>query len=442
MDSLQIYISCHTKSNIIKKAWVDMFAQTFQSLIYAKTNAEIKTLTSFDQPDKDHIIKSNFALMIISSDYYKSPNIANELEMLKQIVQNKEANVFRLIFTSDESGIKNDGVGAMNHDFSLDDPFVHIDLSTEDGYFNEKAFWLKLVDLSNLMIPESAHDMHLDYKVFMAQPSPDIIQEWESVKRELIHMGYEVVTVSDVNSQAELNKQTVEGFEKTNLIIHMIGGEISTNHDRVDVVMEQIDLAASYSEKTGKERRLIWLPDSIVIRDEMQRLAIEKMKRDNKALTGAEIIQTPIESFKAILQHRIQKSEEKEGPAKTGTQIYVMNTPQMEKDAQQLVGFIKKTSVEVIQSMQSSDKGEMLKHHWQALLSCDMVALFYNSDQLDWVNSKRKDIIKSSGFGRVEPISKKILIKADSENVDNLELHDFDVIDITKMKEIEKYVRD
>jgi hypothetical protein len=442
MDSLQIYISCNTNSTIIKQAWVDMFAQTIQSLIIAKTDVEVNVITSFNESSQEEIVRSNFAFMIISSDYYKSSNISDELDSLKQVAQNENASIFRLVFTSDDSGINNDGIEAINHDFFLDDPFAHIDLSTEEGYFNEKAFWLKLIDLSNLMVPHSRIDEHFNYKIFMAHPSPDIIQEWESVKRELIHLGYEVITASSINSKAELNRQTLEGFEKTNLIIHMIGGEKSTSRDNVDVVMEQVALAASYSEKTGMERRLIWLPDSIVIRDEQQRHAIEKMKRDNKALRGAEVIQTPIESFKALLQQRIHKSEEKRDSTKKGKQIYVMYPPQMEKESKELVGLIKNTSIEVFQSMQSNNKSEMLRHHWQSLLSCDMVALFYNYDQQEWVNSKRKDIIKASGFGRVEPISKKILIKAGRENIDNQELQDFIVIDITNMNEIEKHLRD
>ncbi|PLX17332.1 MAG: hypothetical protein C0599_13840 [Salinivirgaceae bacterium] len=442
MESLQIYISCHTQSSIIKKNWVDMFAQIFQSLLFAKTNAEIKTLTSFDQPKSEVILKSDFALMVISSDYYSSGQLSSELELMKQLGDKKDANVFRLIFTSEETGIKNDGVNALNHNFFLDDPFAHIDLSHEEGYFTEKAFWLKLVDLSHLMLPEAVHNKHFDYKIFMAEPSPDILQQWESVKRELTYMGHEVVSVNDINSKVELNQQTLEGFEKTNLIIHMIGGETGSKIDDADIVMEQISLAASYCLKTGMERRLIWLPDSLVVRDEMQRLAIEKMKRDNKALTGAEIIQTPIESFKAILQQRIHTSEDKTETVKEGKQIYVVYTPQMEKEGERLVSEIEKSEVEVIKPLKSNNKSELLKHHWQALLSCDMVALFYDADQLDWINSKRKDFIKASGFGRKEPISKKILIKNKSQNIEDLNLQDFEILDIEKMSEIEKHLRD
>jgi hypothetical protein len=442
MESLQIYFSCHTNSNIIKQDWVDMFAQVFRSLVAAKTNAEIKTLTSFDKPKSELILESNFTLMIVSSDYYASGQIASELELLKQLGQNENSKIFRLIFSSDKTSIKNDGVEAVNLKFFLDDPFSNIDLTHEEGYFSEKAFWLKLVDLSHLMLPNLKHNKHFEYKIFMAEPSPDIIQQWESVKRELTYMGHEVVTAGDVNSKMGLNQKTLEGFEKTNLIIHMIGGDAAEKLDDVDIVMEQVSLAASYSLNTGLNRRLIWLPDSLVVRDEMQRLAIEKMKRDNKALTGAEVIQTPIESFKAILQQRIHTSEDKTETVKNGQQIYVMFTPQKEKEADRLMNLLEPTDIDVVKPIKSNDKSELLKHHWQALLSCDFVALYYDAEQQDWVNSKRKDIIKASGFGRKKPVSKKILIKQKTENIEDMELQDFIVVDVDKLEEIEKHLRD
>lgn len=442
MDSIQIYISCHTKSNVISKVWVDMFGQVLKSFLATKSKTRIDVISSFDDEKEERICKSQFALMLISSDYYQADSISNELELLKKMTQKDNLMIFRLIFTSEESGFKNDGISAINHKFYLDDPFAHIDLSTEEGYFAEKAFWLKLVDLSRLIMPEDEQAAHLDYKIFMAEPTPDILQEWESVKRELSYLGYEILTLPEIKNQSELNQYTLEGFEKSNLIIHMVGGEAAEGPDRINIAMEQNSLAASYCEKTGMNRRLIWLPDMLVIRTELQRIAIEKMKRDNKALTGAEIIQTTIESFKAILQQRIQTSEEEPIEANIENRAYLVYPPQLEKEANRLVDLSANLSLDFIHPLKSKNKSELLKHHWQSLLACNAVFLFYTPDQKDWLKSKIKDIIKVSGFGRKKPIEKKILVLSEDNTPNELEFSDFKIVNTENVSELEHYLSD
>jgi hypothetical protein len=419
-----------------------MFGQILKSFLAAKSNTQIEVITSFDEEEEDKIFKSQYALMIISSDYYQAESISNELGLLKKMNQKDNLIIFRLIFTSDESGFKNDGVSAINHKFYLDDPFAHIDLSTEEGYFAEKAFWLKLVDLSRLIVPEKEKSKHLDYKIFMAEPTPDILQEWESVKRELSYLGYEIISLPEIKNQSELNQYTLEGFEKSNLIIHMIGGEAGQGPDRINVAMEQNSLAASYCEKTGMNRRLIWLPDTLIIKNELQRIAIEKMKRDNKALTGAEIIQTTIESFKSILQQRIQTAEEQTIEANIENRAYLIYPPQLEKQANKLVDSSGNLSLDFIHPLKSNNKSELLKHHWQSLLACNAVFLFYTPEQKDWLRSKIKDIIKVSGFGRKKPIEKKILVVMGNEMLNEQDFSDFKIVDIGNMSETEQYLSD
>lgn len=442
MNKIQIYISCHTNSNLINKDWVDLFAQTLTHLLEAKTKKNIQILSAFDSAETETILQSSMALMIVSSDYYSSATIHHELELLNKLKTTNGANIVRLLFTSDPSALSNSDIQTIDLNFLLTDPFTHINLLREDGYFSEKAFWLKLIDLSHLLTPRELQNTHFDYKIFMTTPSPDIIQQWESVKRELTFMGHQVLTLSDDETFSGLNKHTTAALENSDLIVHMVGGQIGSTIDGKDVVMEQISIAASYCEKNKIDNRLIWLPDTLVIRDEKQRLSIEKMKRGNKMLSGAEMIQTPLESFKAILQQKIHKSEEPVEQKPGENRALLLYTPQMAEHGKKMAEILSKTKIEIIHPLLIGEKSELLKHHWQALLTCDWVVLFFDENQKDWVNSKRKDIIKASGFGRTMPITKKILVKQETDHVDQMELDDFEMVNLSDMTAIEAIFND
>lgn len=432
MKPLNVYISTDTKEDDNFKRWIGTFAETIRNMLQNHLGQATSTSTSYDKNETSLINEADIVLMIIAKD---DRNQTRESELNLIITQQEKKNipVFNLNFTGLEHISINEKIKAEQYDFNLKNPMAEIDFNNQEDYETERVFWLKLVDLTLDICKIYEENKENEKKrVFIGESSPDIQYERDAIIRELHHNGIEVIKSQSSNlTLEEFEAKTNEALDKADIIINLIGGETAPRINGQDTTSIQNRLASAYCKETGKNNRLIWIPENLLIKNEQQRLLIEKLRRDNLSLTGAEIIQMPLESFKDVLLERVRKSHQELRQQDDHYNIYIVHHNGDKASVNKLIDSLKQPNIKISQAPGSDNKKELLYNHWQNLLYCDSVILFYDARYPEWLDSKHKDIIKSTGLGRKEAIGRRYLIVPENATVNDSLKKDFEIVSDT-----------
>jgi len=433
MESQKIFVSCATHSELVSENWIRKFSNTIRLLIENYMGKPVEIATSFDQNNTQFINKANIILMVVSSDYFEDKGVREELDLFYKRANDPGTTVYQLNFTDKPEISQNKDLKSSVYNFDLENPFGKVDLNNQDDYVSEKSFWLKLVDFSMSICPDCYTKPAVDKKVLIAETGPDLQDARDSIIRELQHNGYSAISPFPDGLKNNIEVQFEEACKQADIIVHIVGGEKAQKVNGHDIITLQNNIASDFCQKSKKTNRLIWIPEDLLIKDENQRLLIEKLKRDNTALQGAEIVQMPIETFKDILLHRVKKKA-KSNHADESKQhkVYLIYHQSQGKDAASLKQQLKQKDLNVIDPLIAEHKKELLFHHWQSLIICNSVILLFNKEHSDWLESKKKDIIKATGLGRNKPIANRILLVEPGDKPESSLKKEFKIVENNK----------
>ncbi len=407
-----------TSNNLLKDkeyssiAPVDVFAETKTFIVVltkeyltsTKTKQELATINSGVKEDNDRLFK------ILISDI----PLADQTDTIKDLVP-------YLFFEKDK------------------DTNLPVEFSKIRKYQSLKRFWLRLTDLSynlSFAIKEKQNTISEKEVVFLAETGFDQYTSREVIRRELIHYGYTVLPKKIISSNEEKAKEYIKScIEKSDLSVHLISSSEGRLIGNTGIVYLQNNIAAQYCTKSNNYKRLLWIPYDLVFENEDQRVSVEKLKRDSDALEGAELVQTPIEEFKSLLHRSLVKLSNRDlemENAINSQSIYIINNIKYETKAREIGKLLSANGVNVIHQIDTNDKKELLINHKRNLIICSGVVVFNDIENESWVDSKMKDIVKSVGFGRKEPIKAKALIVSDKKEITEKNFSDFEIIDDSK----------
>jgi len=248
--------------------------------------------------------------------------------------------------------------------------------------------------------------------IYLAETSNDIATERNRVKQELEDRKLIVLPAEPLprNDAAQYAALVEQNLAHSFLSIHLLGrnyGLIPEGANGKSIVQIQNDLAAKHSSTGNSFRRVIWIPKDLANAEPTQVEFLDKLRTDENALAGAEIVERHFEDLKTRLLQLLIK-----GPVKRETdnlvRIYLMCDSQDEESLELVGRFLFQKGYEVILP---PEKSGMLKYHKKSLLSCDAALTIYGKVSFDWVQERYVDSVdKVKGWGRDARISVRAIL--------------------------------
>lgn len=255
--------------------------------------------------------------------------------------------------------------------------------------------------------------------VYISTTTPDREEERDILARELKTRGYQVLPRYSVTHEDQIR----ENISKSALSVHIFGSERGPDINGTSLNEIQNNIAASiYNQNQQKDvydlasafSRIIWIPPDLHISDETYQLEIEKLKTDPIAMSGAELVQTPMETLKTVVISRLSEKQHYQlkysgGKAK-GKKIYFI----LDRNEPHIIELYKsvaeKNEIVPVFELKSRNYLESVTHHRQQLIECDTIVILYQNTSDKWLTSKIQDIRKAPGYGRSKPFINNTLI--------------------------------
>ena len=365
-------------------------------------------------------------VMIISPEYLRSSTYLRELDDTYDTVyrdkdeSGKKHRIFKVIMhpvTQEEQPACLKGEPSYNF-FDINrynKKAITYDLSSKNGPDNK--FWSKLVDLA-YDIADTLIDLSGDKKemlpakdrpgVFLAETSFDQAENRDMLRRELQHLGFRVLPLMQIPDDSEHAKAIIENsLQQSVMAVHLLGawyGDFIKN-SKYSFIDFQIKTVKDYlSAKTTQPspNQLIWIPNDIKPTDQRQALYLKRLKRD-EAQYRTEIIETPFEVFKTILNLRLNELINPTIiPAAEKNKLYVIYEKENKDRINHFLDQIRIKGYDILES--HGENGDFpLTRHINNLLVSDAVLIYKGECPMDWLNSKIRDLVKAPGYGKSKP---------------------------------------
>ncbi len=454
-----------------KKGWVDNLKYFLNIFLGQLLDRDPKIITSDDITSGNlssvapgEIYPKAAALVtIVSEDFCDSENCHQELRSFISAAEGN-AGLFYAensrIFKVAKTNVKEAQQPATLHGlFSYD--FYDFDEATQEvallQIFNsesDRMFWLRLIDLAYdiyklLRLFESdgkAQNIKTSSRtIFLAEVSSDQRRHRDIIKRELERHGHKVVPDKPLPKEpAALEDRMIELLSNSDMSIHILGenyGEILQNSE-VSIVEEQNKIAAVYSERfeTSKDSfpRVIWISPDLKLFNEKQQIFLEELKQDKNALTGAEIVQTPLEFLKTIAQNKLMQLDyeeflktQKKSAKKGNKSIYLVAESKFSDEVKKIQSYIESKGFGVSKIDYDEASSTIISSHRRNLADCDAALIYYGEDNQQWIKMKLIDLVKAPGFGRKKPMLAKGVLSSvkDSTVGVNVKVNDLTIIE-------------
>ncbi len=263
------------------------------------------------------------------------------------------------------------------------------------------------------------HSKNEGFRIFFAPPDIEEHAIFQATMRETMHREFEVLPLA-INPTAKkqlLNNNSLIGdLNKANLSIHFISHNALLNFpEHLSPSLEVNKKVAEYCHRDeGKNlQRIIYIPAEDENASELVSRKIALFKNDSYHLKNAELVQIPVEKLKNIIT---TKYIEWLNPAKktknkiigNGT-LYFIYPPGCDHKVESYLNWFNQNNIPFSKSQIGLDQLELLQYHQEMLTKCHGV-LIYNDGNEEWLSRKLSDLIKSPGWGRVNPFKYKVIL--------------------------------
>jgi len=267
-------------------------------------------------------------------------------------------------------------------------------------------------------------------KIYLAESSYDTLEFRDSLKRELLDYGYQIIPDKQLPLIGPvLSEQLPNYLNEAHLSVHLVGENYGVVPEgaKKSIVEIQNDIASSFSASNNLQR-LIWIPENVEPVDERQALFLENLKTGKAGILGADLVQSSLEDFKSVMMDTLKRMEEKEKKAATtidtlvdndllstnsGSKLVYLICDLSDIDAiQPLEDFLFNNGYEVVIPIFDGDESQIREDHTENLKNCNACIIFFGNANELWLRSKMRDFMKISGYGRTQPLNAKAVYVA------------------------------
>ena len=245
--------------------------------------------------------------------------------------------------------------------------------------------------------------------VYLAQTTRDLSGERDQIKRELQNRGYDILPERELPFISPNYEEAVrECVARAKLSVHLIGGiyGIVPEGASHSILRLQNEIAAERNRDESFSR-LLWLPVGLTAHEEVQAQFIEHLRTDATTQRGAELLQTPLEELKNVIQLRLSGNGHsiKEKPSgETPPKIYLIFD---KRDLEGVVPLNDYLSVDKHYQVllpliddEGVDDSQGFEIHKDNLAQCDAVLIYYGNANQIWFEYKQRDLKKIAGLDR------------------------------------------
>ena len=430
------YASANGKENQATAEWTQKFCEyliILMNRLYEKKpvillHDDLRVRqTMLGENIRDVFARTAVFVTILSPEYAKSPAYLKDLDEIYTCVRQGNADntnrhrIFKVLTlpasTENEFDCLKD---ELNYNFFEINRYSKKALTYElSGKDNpEDKFWSKLVDLAydiaEILKSMSDKDrltsvLHEAPAVFLAETSFDQTENRDMLKRELQYLGFRVLPMTSIPEDAEKSKQAIDQILGQSIMsVHLLGawyGDFIKN-SKYSFIDYQIKTVKEYINAKNTQRKpyqVIWIPNDVKPTDQRQALYLKRLKRD-EAQHMTEIIETPFEVFKTILNSRLNELAYPETkPLAEKNKLYVIYERSSGSKIAEYTDLLKAKGFEIMESNENGGDFFPLSKHIYNLLTADAVLIYKGDSTMEWLNSKIRDLVKAPGYGKSKP---------------------------------------
>lgn len=422
------------------KGWIDNFHERFESVLGEALGYEPRIWRDPRLPGnayfadvlEERIKQTAVVISILSPGYLQSDWCLSELrefcrlaEQTGGLLVGNNMRVFKVVKTHIERDQH-----PPEFQKQLGYEFYEIDKTTQKpvafgqelGRHRDQRYWSKLDDLAwdvkqvlsvinpRTRMPSSVPVFSQSLgTIYLAQTTRDLSEQRDQIRRELQNRGYGILPDKELPFISPNYEDAVrECVERAKLSVHLIGGSygiIPEGAGSRSIVRLQNEIAAERSRE-GAFSRLLWMPVGLTPQEEAQAQFIEKLRTDAATQHGAELLQTPMEELKTVIQTRLSSNGHKAEtpPGESSPKIYLIFD---KRDLEGVVELNEYLSVErnyqVLLPLiddEGADDAQAFEIHKENLAQCDAVLIYYGDANQVWFEYKRRDLKKIVGLDR------------------------------------------
>lgn len=450
------------------KGWVTNFQKFIEILISQLLGEKPKVLflPNGEKPQQSQLASCGVMVSIISPDYIKSTSCLEDLDAFAQItsqagmeLKNRFFKVVKypLINFDEPTRIK----GLINYDlFAIDPATGQFEEITEFLTKNaDKDYWMRLADLAfDIFAAIRNHRPGSNQKsfwekenryIYLAEVGPELAVARSVIKRDLIRNGFTILPDETLPAQpAELEVVIKRDIGRSELSLHMMaetpGRMIKDTQEGIvqfqNRVAAEFYLAEFDPEKASTLNRVIWLDHSAKPSTMSFKKYIEGIRKDPELSVGAEVLEMPLEDFKAVLRERlasnVRKTEAHQARKNQGgktmntgkTSIYLIYDLIDEQPAREISQKLEQMQFDVVVPDFSHGFTEMRNSHLENLKNCDAFLIYKDKVNDRWIQMKALDALKAPGLGRTKPMAPKCIFHAKGKPILAADLSSYSIL--------------
>jgi hypothetical protein len=420
--------------------WVEAFRKYFNTVLSYLSSDQLNVVlkSEFDSITSPSLNNAGVLVSILSPDFIKSAACRAYLQKFDLATRDTAAQVTRMfkVFKSPVAGNEQPpelrglfGYDMFNFDLDSGESKTFMQYFSEDA---ERQYWMEMVDLCYdiqhtlqfLKQGKSLKDVRNLFgnkPIYLAQTGYDLTVQRNIIHRELQRLGYTVLPRQSLPGELQDFERVVkEDLAQSGVSIHLIGADAGLVPNGTDKSAQELqNLLATergVSAKAINEEfpRYIWITNQLGQAGERQKKFIEGLRRDVETSEGAEIIQSQLEDFKAIIREELFDAFDKHSHDETvGDSVYVLYDKADSDIVLPLTEMIGRAGLKVLQPDFDRDLLSLRQQHIDNLRKFDVAIVFQGSMNDQWVRMKVLDVLKAPGFGRKKPIRAKAVVCSD-----------------------------
>lgn len=245
-------------------------------------------------------------------------------------------------------------------------------------------------------------------KVYLAEPTSDLIPERDRIRRELVERGHTVLPDRPLPLVGDELKETIASFlSQCELSVHLIGNRFGIVPEGEETSLAEIQISLAGAQcKAASLKQVIWLQPETNPEEERQKAFLQHINDGTGPTESAELIQGTVEQLKSICLKRLTTTSEQPATEPKNSNVksvYLICDRTDERAVEPLEDFLFDQGFDVRVPQFDGNEADFEMVHWENLKSCDAVLIYWGEAGGQWVEMKQMDLLKAPGYGREKP---------------------------------------
>lgn len=259
--------------------------------------------------------------------------------------------------------------------------------------------------------------------IYLGETTYELSENRESLRRELMAMGYEVLPDRNLPLETEAYRnEALRMLRESKIILLPVGNRygIVPEGGEKSVTQIQFEASAEWSREQNIPR-LVWLAGNTP-EDHRQENFLRMIRSDEQMSGHTDLIEASFNDFKQAVKDTLEKinrpaaaagstaasGEETSAPPR----IYLLSDQQDAGQTAELEDYFFAQGCDVITPLFDGDQAQLRSDHQENLVLCDAVVIYYGSGSELWLRAMMRDLLKAPGYGRQAPIRHKAVYLA------------------------------